>query len=248
MRYGQGSRRISLPVQRVNGQWEFLYGGDVPLPDGAIAELVVDSGSIRDRDFLNLISQELAVQVLPLGTPLLVALSDQSHGWQQAEAQPRPTIPLQFLPPGSTRFITVHIGPKSKRQSDLFSADEGGLWLRQTGLDRCELECSPILMPEGCAKAVAQSPNHAFTMLSEQYEQHRLSHTGNAYTQFFYQEADGQWLPLSVLRDGMFKRAETSLIHLAWQQLETKLGWCHMPPSPKTAVPKRNKPEADAGQ
>lgn len=230
MRNGQGSRRIRLPVQRVNGQWEFLYGGDVPLHDGAIAELVVDSCSIQDRDFLDLISQELSVQVLPQGTPLMVALSDQAYGWGAAL---RPDIPLQYLPPGCTRFVMVHIGPKSKRQNDLFEEDEGGLWLHQIGLDRCELECSPILMPEGSAKQVAQSPNHAFTMLSEQYEQHRLSHTGNAYTQLFYQETNGQWFLLSVLRDGMFKRAEDSLISRAWHQLEEKLGWCHLRRPPK---------------
>ena len=239
MRYGQGSRRISLPMQRVNGQWEFLYGGDVPLRDGAIADLVVNMDSIQDRDFLKLISQELSVEVLPMGAPLLVALSDRGYALQQAEPTGMPNIPLQYRPPGCTRFVTVHIGPKNKRQNDLFAEDEGGRWLRQIGLDRCELECSPIQMPEGFPKKVAQSPNHAFTMLSEQYEPHRLSHTGNAYTHFFYPETDGQWLPLSVLRDGVFKRAERSLIDQAWRQLEEKLGWCHLPPVPKKSIPKR---------
>ncbi|WP_371364910.1 hypothetical protein ACA097_17770 [Pseudomonas sp. QL9] len=239
MRHGKGNRRISLPLKRVNGQWEFLYGGDVPLRDGAIADLVVDIDSIQDRDFRELISQELSVKVLPLGAPLLVALSDRAHALQQAELAEMPNIPLQYWPPGCSRFVTVHIGPKSKRQSDLFAEDEGGLWLYQVGLDRCELECSPIQMPEGFPQKVAQSPNHAVTMLSEQYESHRLSHTGNAYTQCFYQEIDGKWLPLSVLRDGVFKRAERSLIDQAWRQLEEKLGWCHLPPVQKKSVPKQ---------
>lgn len=56
---------------------------------------------------------------------------------------------------------------------------EGGLFLRQIGLDRTELLSSSVKLPEGFDPPFAQSLNHAFTVLSERYETHRLSHTGN---------------------------------------------------------------------
>ena len=33
--------KITVPVKRVGANWEFFYGGDVPVKDGTIADLVV---------------------------------------------------------------------------------------------------------------------------------------------------------------------------------------------------------------
>jgi len=85
---------------------------------------------------------------------------------------------------------------------------------RQSKEDRVELVSKPT----------AISLNHAFTMLSEQYESHRLSHTGSAYTRVFYKEADGRWYPLSDLREGVLISAERQLIADSWQ-LEALLRW-----------------------
>ena len=59
--------------------------------------------------------------------------------------------------------------------------ERGGLWLNVKGLDKTDIISSPICMPDGCKEKTAISLNHAFTMLSEMYETHRLSHTGNVY-------------------------------------------------------------------
>ena len=38
-------------------------------------------------------------------------------------------------------------------------------------------------------------PEHAFTLLSQMYEKHRISNTGNVYTRVFYQDRDQHWYP-----------------------------------------------------
>jgi hypothetical protein len=45
-------RRLRLPVQFIGGVWEFKFGGQIPVSDGAQAELVVNRASISDRNFL----------------------------------------------------------------------------------------------------------------------------------------------------------------------------------------------------
>lgn len=58
-------RRVTLPVQRINGQWELIHGGGVPVPNGVFAELSINLNSVQESDFKALVTQELSVQVLP---------------------------------------------------------------------------------------------------------------------------------------------------------------------------------------
>lgn len=219
-----GRRRLTLPIQKVNGQWEMIHGGGIPLPDGTFADISIDLDTVQDETFKILITQELSAKVLPMGTTLYVALTDR-----QTCSDVKLDIPSNHWPEGSTRFEPVTLGPTSIKCPDLFD-ENGGLWIRHIGLDHCELRSSTILLPEGFPTAVARSLNHALTLLSEHYEVHRISHTGNVYDKIYYQETNNEWLPLSVLRDGVAKRAEESLMALAWSQLEKKLGWCRVPP------------------
>jgi hypothetical protein len=101
----------------------------------------------------------------------------------------------------------------------------GGLWLRLKGLERSELVCSTVLMPGDCSEKTAVSLNHAFTLLSQKYETHRISNTGNVYTKIFYQEANERWYPLADLRAGVRVQTEGNLINAAWRQVEEALGW-----------------------
>jgi hypothetical protein len=74
--------------------------------------------------------------------------------------------------------------------------------LKVKGLERCELSSSTIVlpdgvpMPEGFPDSSVKSLNHALTLLSQTYEKHRISNTGNVYTRVFYQDKDERWYPL----------------------------------------------------
>ena len=75
--------RLKLSVHWVDGHWEFALGGAVPVRAGAGAELVIASSQISDVDFLKRVTQEVAVQFLPEGTDLLVALTPRSPDGQR---------------------------------------------------------------------------------------------------------------------------------------------------------------------
>lgn len=230
------TEKVTVPVKRVGAHWEFFYGGDVPVREGTLAELTLDARDINNEQFKQRVMQELTVKILDEGTELLVALSDrETKGHHIGFPEVRP----QQTPAGTTRFERIRLGaPKRKVQGEIPFDPEmwrGGLWLRVRGLERCELYASTVVMPEGFAQPTAISLNHAFTLLSEQYEKHRLSHTGNVYTQVFYQESNGHWFAIDDLRRGVLATAERSVLTRAWNQVEKSLGWRPSPPQPKSS-------------
>lgn len=223
---------VTVPVKRVGDSWEFFYGGDVPVKDGTLGELSFRVNAIADETFRQRVTSETRFKVLDEGTTLLVALSDRDrpnpNPYAGFDAKHFP----QSIPPGTTRWETVHLGtPKKKEKSlnravqqELFS-ETGGLWLKLKGLEKCELVSSSIVMPKGFKPTSATSLNHAFTLLSQKYEKHRISHTGNVYTRVFYQDRDTCWYPLDDLRRGVQANVERKLVHELWSQVEQLLGW-----------------------
>jgi hypothetical protein len=225
------SEQVTIPVMRVGDRWEFFYGGDVPVREGALGHLTLSSSQVSDSEFLERLQKPATVKVLNEGAPLLVALSDRDQGvFLPPGTKTRMSLKL---PAGTTRLVQVRLGParnkaiQRKLDEDDESIDDGsgGLWLKVKGLDKAELLGSTIQMPDGFEEPFAISLNHALTMLSERYEKHRISHTGNVYTRVFYQESNDYWYPLADLREGVLAGAERQLMVDAWQALEKQLGW-----------------------
>lgn len=228
-------KRLKLPVQLVNGRWEFFYGGAVPVAEGTHAEMMVESAHITDKDFLERVTQHVVTQCLPRGTELMVALSvpDQVghdvfwYGWWGAKKQLR--VNSSDLPSASTRFVPVTLGAVQKTKSKPMFEEDGGLWMVATGLGDCDLHSSTVVFPEELEMDAAISLNTAFTKLSERFEIHRLHHTGNVYTRVFYKESNETWYPLVHLKNGALERAEHAVMAAGWQALESQLGWCKFP-------------------
>lgn len=224
--------KVTVPVKRVGERWEFFYGGDVPVREGTLGELTLSANQISDERFRQRVSQELVVKILEEGAPLLVALSDRSRGG--AHIGTWPDIDLSSVPAGTTRFERVTLGPCKPKsvQPELDGIREtGGLWLKLKGLERSELTGSTVAMPQGFELAAATSLNHALTLLSQVYETHRISNTGNVYTRVFYQEKSDRWYPLNDLRTGVQVEGERLLLSDLWSQVEQSLGWRPVPVS-----------------
>lgn len=239
--YPDWKEKVTVPIKRVGDRWEFFYGGDVPAKDGAMGELTIEADDITDERFRQRVSAEITVQILEEGTPLLVALSDRSGNNLKGDWPDK--HPLD-LPLGTTRLERVWLGPpKAKYSASLQQElndipEKGGLWLRLRGLEKTELLSSTVRMPSAVSKEFANSLNHAFTLLSQTYERHRISNTGNVYTRVFYQEKDGQWYPLDDLRKGVQVSKERELLHQLWADVEQKLGWR---PTPQVQKPNKKK-------
>ena len=224
--------KVTVPVKRVGERWEFFYGGDVPVREGTLGELTLSANQISDERFRQRVSQELVVKILEEGTPLIVALSDRSRGG--AHIGTWPDIDRPSVPAGTTRFERVTLGPCKPKsvQPELDGVREtGGLWLKLKGLERSELAGSTVIMPKGFEPAAATSLNHALTLLSQVYETHRISNTGNVYTRVFYQEKNDRWYSLNDLRTGVQVEGERLLLSDLWNQVEQNLGWRPVPVS-----------------
>lgn len=224
--------KVTVPVKRVGARWEFFYGGDVPVKEGTLGELSVSADQITDDRFRQRVSQELTVKILDEGQALLVALSDRSANGGCIGTWP--DIYPQEVPAGTTRFERITLGPPKPKASDIHKdvqpeldgvTETGGLWLKLKGLERSELAASTVVMPKGFKPEVALSLNHAVTLLSQEFEKHRISNTGNVYTRVFYCEPSGKWYPLNDLRQGVQAAEERKLIGDLWAEVERKLGW-----------------------
>lgn len=224
--------KVTVPVKRVGERWEFFYGGDVPVKEGTLGELSLNANQITDERFRQRVSQELTVKILEEGQALLVALSDRSSNGGPIGKWPD-VYPVS-VPPGTTRFERITLGPPKPKVRDRLKAvqpeldgvaETGGLWLKLKGMERTELAASTVAMPAGFKPETAISLNHAVTLLSQQYEKHRISNTGNVYTRVFYCEQNGKWYPLNDLRQGVQAAEERKLLGDLWSQVEKALGW-----------------------
>lgn len=225
--YYPDEKQVRIPVKRVGDAWEFFYGGGIPVKDGALGELIVGANQVTDARFLERMTGETSVRIFDEGSLLLVALSDRSQ--KGGRIGQWPNIDRELVPHGTTRFEAIVVAPLPAsivKQPQLRGVQkESGVWLRLKGLERSELVCRAVRLPDELESRIATSLNHAYTLLSEKYETHRISHTGNVYSRIFYEESNGKWYPLADLRDGVRVEAERQLIAAAWQEVEEKLGW-----------------------
>lgn len=227
--YWNNVKHITLPVKLVNGQWELACGGGTGIREGSFAELRTAIANIGDEEIKRRLTQVVAVPVLPMGTKLLVGLS----GTKSGIVTEHKGIPIIDATLGCTRFAEVTIGKPSPQTESIDNA-AGGLWIRQRGVDKTELVCSRVTMPDGFDPSEATSLNHACTLLSEKFETHRISHTKNVYQYVFYldEARHGRpggpsvaWQPLEYLRGGVIADVENAIVTKAWQQLEKELGF-----------------------
>ena len=212
-----------------DGVWEREDGGEVPVREGTIAELIVPQKTVHDKAFLAAMLKEDALRVLDQGEELFayVMVKDISQlNQDMAKHLIRPNrasdlVALEFLDNwsgGQLCLVPVTIG-QSNPDLKQHPRDEkgGGLWMRVRGRDVMGLVTSQIKLPEGIEDRPVWSLNHAFTRLSEVFEPWRTSHTGNIYERFLYQERNEKLYPLELFRDRTLAKHEQSIALELWQ-------------------------------
>lgn len=225
---------IKIPAKLVNGNWEFFYGGPLPIKDGAIADLTVDESTITNKEFLKLIKNKNRYKILNEGTELKVALTIKHKPALDEKLRsyltPINTKDLRIHPifhkcrlSPDSKFISIKLGSPTDSQISTHNEKRGGLWLDIQGLQPKGLISSTIDLPGCVANEPAISLNHAFTLLSQAYEPWRKSHTGNIYTRMFYKEKNNFWYPLEALRDTTIAKEEDDLIKGQWKKITEEL-------------------------
>jgi hypothetical protein len=227
-------KRLRLPIRIVDGVWELEFGGPIPVKDGQLAELVVPASAITNPTLVRAMQSKSVIKILDRGARLRVYLATkemegvteeqrkQLVPWEGWNLEVAPTA-INSWSAGPLSFFELVLGPATEKQSQDWTMAEGGLWLILEGRKAKGLQSSQFELPS-CVSAVnARSLNHAFTILSEVYEQWRISHTGNVYDRFLYQETNGKWYPLSHLRDFKLAKEEERLAHGLWRDFLSEM-------------------------
>lgn len=221
------SRTLRVTMRFVAGHWELASGGQVPVEEGTEAEIRVPTGSITDPSFLRQMTQKGVIPILPKGTAIRALLSPKDRkgipksilGYLLPVKDPQVQIGLLLSPDRFSTdacFVEVNLAEPTDVQGQDFEFRDGGLWLIFEGSIPTDLRSSTIKLPDGVTEEKAISLNHAFTLLSEAYEPWRKAHTGSVYERFYYQEKDGKWYPLALLRDAGIAKQEQKIAADLW--------------------------------
>lgn len=234
MKKSTSDRLLRIPVRYIEGQWECGYGGLVPVSDHTEGELLVETKSISDKGFLARMREKGNIKVLDQGAKLFACLATKD----QVRLSPNlkeTLIPWDEMLPqidthlignwssGGISLVEISIGDPTDQQSRKFETKDGGLWLLTEGPKAVGLQSSRICLPRAVSEEPVDSLNHAFTKLSEAYEPWRISHTGNVYQRLLYQEKDGKWHPLDLLRNAALAKKEQEIAHNLWQDFMKKM-------------------------
>ena len=217
-------RKMRLPVQLLEGRWEFTLGGEVPIAEGTKADLVIDRSSISDPALLQVLEADRFHKILDEGDDLLICLRTR-NGFSYASYIYDLLIPFEKMAKNIFMFckadyrhvfVAVKIGAPDTKHVRTYATERGGLWLQTKGLEAIGLGSTTIKLPPAVRAEHASSINHAYTILSEVFEPWRISHTGNIYEQVFYRENNGKWYPLEILRNGALQKAEHETARARW--------------------------------
>lgn len=222
--------KLRLPVRVVDGVIEFEFGGLLPAKQNAFGELIIDQSVITDPAFLERMTRRRIVKLLPEGAQLFVMMSSRLFPAPREFRDNRPKLGKWFDRkrfPTNPFFIPITIGPLLPFQMVPDDSEDGGLWLETQGNRSIQMISSSIVLPndEQIDEQIDEinSLNHAYTILSERFEPHRISHTGNVYEQILYQEENGHWYPLKLFRNGEIADEEHAMAQAFWMDLETSM-------------------------
>ena len=225
--------RVRIPVKLVDGRWEFFYGGDVPISEGTVGELVVGKAHVTNGEFIARLKKKTSYKVMGKGTRLMVALNIKNKpalgSGLVAHLKKLPIEKIsrdkkfaRFGVNENTRFVEIMVGDGGNNKS-LFGSEDSGIWLELEGMEPQGVSVSSLILPEGITDQKIDSLNYAFTLLSEKYEPWRMAHTGSIYERIFYEEENGVWCPLNVLRNAAIATEEQNLIRQRWQDIRAQL-------------------------
>jgi hypothetical protein len=221
------SKTIRVPVTLVEGRWEFLYGGDVKVKDGASGELHLDQMHFSDKKFLKALTAKRRVAILQAGTELRVALTIKPGLDAALSSLLLPRDGTRYTHSSKlsvdTRFVPIHLGGPTDAQRKK-KVEQGGLFLLLEGMEPRAIESGMVTLPAAPDLEPVDSLNYTFTRLSEVFEPWRKAHTGSIYERVFYLDHDGFWYPLKDLRDRALVSAERKLIAELWANVAEQLG------------------------
>jgi hypothetical protein len=188
-------KTIKIPVRVNNGKLEFFYGGKLPkLSDGTIGDLIVPSYALKDERKVKLLDREIEIKLMPAGTILMARMDPKGDDHKKKGIQYKLTYPNNI----KDAFIEFRL--------------EGALFINLRSTKKGALRDCECSIP--ALEKKANSVNHAYTMISEHFETHRRSHSGNVFEKIFYYDHQDRLRQLKYLRRHFEAEYEQELIIL----------------------------------
>ncbi len=178
-------RTVEIPIIIRAGKVEFFYGGPLPmLKEGQVGSIEMPAFAFEKAADVARLSVEETLPILEIGTQLQVHVSPKDDGRKMDEAIVRLRAIDGFW--GKGGFVPIIL--------------EEQLCLTFRGTKK------PLLDPCRCAVPslgkTVESINQAYTRLSEKFEPHRRTNTGNVFNKVFYlPPGKDVWHPLDSLRE-----------------------------------------------
>ena len=182
MNYNDG-KKVMIPIQVRNGKICYFYGEELPrIMDGAIGDLILDVAMVEDPEKVKVFQFEKEVTLFNKDTKLMFGISNKS-------------IPKDRV--GQATTLKKVIAPVYNHYVAVVLQEELKLKLKGTkkaALVKCKCNI-PALEKD------ASSLNHAYTLLSREFEPDRISHGGNVFLNCYYYDEDNFWRNLDDKRE-----------------------------------------------
>lgn len=186
-------KTVHIPVRIINGEIRYLYGGDLPpINNGAEGKLIVREYDVDDKNFISISQFEDKIEILPENTVLMFAVNPSNV----------PEDKIQNLNSIRTIDIKSYLYVEAKLSHPLV--------LQIRGSKMSNLLKVSCIIPS-LNNMVASSINNAYTIISQEYEPKRKSHTGNVFDKCYYVDNDNKWHPLEDLRSREENKFEEKL-------------------------------------
>lgn len=190
-------KTVVIPVSIKNGKIEYFYGGNLPEIKDVTAHLVVPAYAIKDKAKLKIFSSEREELILKTGETLLVEVK----------------IEPQLLDKKHLDYLSFVDSTYEHRRHSLGYCIEinliDDLLIILRGTKKAKLKSCKCFIP--FLKDEAHSLNHAYTIISQEFEKQRISHSGNVFKDMYYLK-NKNWTSIDVLRQKSESTNENSLI------------------------------------
>lgn len=193
---------VEIPIQMDGGEVKMRVGSsseeNEQLPkirDGTIGTLTVPKSALKEDEDQKRLTGELEEIVLATTQKVWFRIKTDHRDRDEISEEAREFLGSRSLPNVGNGYRLV---PISLREH---------LWLQHRGTKNPELRSCTCSLPDPIQEEVdpdgsaLSSINQAYTRLSEIFETHRSTHTGNVYEKGFVRDlAEGDWMKLGKLR------------------------------------------------
>lgn len=186
MKRDNGDETVRIPIQVLsNGTVAMESGARLPkiLP-GTLGDLVLPAASLESPDVVAALNEASSTPLLAQGEVVWVSLHPTQPASEKLELFEQETL--------HPEMVGHFLAPITLNES---------LNLVTRGTKRGQLEKATCSVPtgEGGKGTTATSLNHAYRLLSERFESHRVSFGGNVFEVAFVKR-EGAWHRLETLR------------------------------------------------